>query len=405
MYSKKSFSSGQKNKKASSLNSRFDPSTTRIIYIPSFHQNQDTDWISSVSDDLKKYGFKSIEMLNPSYSWELYSKRQIWNVKKWKTKLGENNFIFWEFFPFRRFKVIREMNLLANTFLRQLVKLVRDPSERLVVICGFFFSEGIDVLKILKPEMIIADACDYWPKAEVQFSHSFSDATVTNSLPIYEQHEKFGNTSLISSGYFTQSQIESTRSQFRYKKKTVVFIGTINWRINFDLLEYCMNNLPDHQFRFYYIPHYDDEFTEKRLKIRDKKAKSRWMKLTKKPNFWGKIIYTQSQLASISIEGSVGILPYSKDTLFNRYCHPIKFYNYLALGIGVVGVNLKSLEEYKSDYIYFTDDKRIFCERIKNICNKPQSKNFTKTAWELALSQTVENKSRSLFEIIKEKLN
>jgi hypothetical protein len=381
-------------------------SQLHLIYFPYFPQDQWLNLTLLCCQELKKRGFKSVQLVDP-WQWQVISPFQFWSLQ-WlrfsRRQIGDQRF-FWEIIPFRRFDLVNKMNWVINLFIFSFSELWRRKGEPVIVISSYFQFPHSAFFRILNPALLIADMFDYVSPEEVLAKNKLANITVTTP-ELNKLHSKFGPTKIISAGYFTHQQLIHLRKNFTFKPRTVLFIGTIDYRTDFSLVKYCMDQLPNYQFRFYYVPMYEmrKKLMTPTLAKQNLKVKKDWLQIKKRPNFWGQVITNQEDLSHLNIQGSVGILPYDMKITFNKYCHPVKFYNYRAVGLHVVSVPLESIKKYHSDSVRFAENKLQFVKEIKKIPQTRPTKEEQLQGHKLAIAQSIEKRAEQLISIIKEEL-
>lgn len=165
---------------------------------------------------------------------------------------------------------------------------------------------------------------------------------------------------ITSTGYIR----ETYKGMKSKSDKSVVFSGGIARRINFELLQKCIELLPDFTFYFIgevYLDKYylDDESKDKQLLLQ-------WQKILTLPNVTYLGVKTVKESLKILDQYTVGIVPYDVNDYMNRYSNPMKVYEYLLCGLPVVSVPIFSaLENSKKYPVYIANDATDFSEKIK----------------------------------------
>lgn len=92
----------------------------------------------------------------------------------------------------------------------------------------------------------------------------------------------------------------------------------------------------------------------------------------------------------------VGILPY-KDSIYNKAVFPLKLFEYLAVGVPIVGMGLPSTEKYKKDGLfYYASTKEAFiqnCETAVRIRSKNENERIAyakENDWEAKFANMIE---------------
>ena len=232
-----------------------------------------------------------------------------------------------------------------------------------------------------------------------------TDFTLANSFLLEKEQKIYNKTHRVSPGYFSIKNILDLKKNYTYEEDKIIFIGTIDWRMDFDLLEYVIDELSDKTFLFYYKEVFDSFQSQKKIKSLNKIGLSKWKKIKSKKNVNLIEVSNQDELAKQKIHGSLGIMPYYMNDIFNKYCHPIKFYNYFALGIPIVSVKIPNILHYQSEYVKFVDNKKEFAKEVRRLLNKKVSKKNSKWMYKQALDQTFERKTKQIEELVGKNLN
>jgi len=97
-------------------------------------------------------------------------------------------------------------------------------------------------------------------------------------------------------------------------------------------------------------------------------------------------------------ELDVGLMPY-KDVEYNKGVFPLKFYEYLAMGVPVVGCGLPSTLQYTQEkvYIHTKNDPKVFSEECKKALSWKNEESIRK---EIARKENWKNKFDKMSKII-----
>jgi|GEM_PF-5108158 len=380
-------------------------SDLHLYYLPPVKQDSTFNWITVLCEELEKRKNIKINLLNDTWisipPWKIWS-----NFFKSKVVKKNGKVFFYELLPFRRFLLITKSNFFLNFCMLKVKRIFFKKISNTVLISAVFNRVTTLAANSLNPSLILTDACDYLDINQFNYSRQLSSATLTNSLPLYNYHKKIGRTYLISAGYYKKNDIFLLNKNFKYRSKTVVFIGTLDRATDFYLIEFSMKELKNFQFRFYFFSRlkgYEKHINAEDIK-KNKHANDLWKKIQKMSNYWGKVVVNQSELSKISIEGSVGIIPYNQNNSFNKFRHPIKFYNYKALGLPIVSVVLESISLYSSERCKFTNDYRKFTSYISSLSLISITKKQKDEDLLLAHKHTVEKKCDDVVAIVNKEL-
>jgi hypothetical protein len=317
------------------------------------------------------------------------------------------NYTFFNILPFNRFKVMQKVNNNINFFLINIV--LNSQHKNTILVSTSTDQSWINRIKeFIKIDLVLADCTDFWSIKNIKFMASISDVFCVNSVMMKNHISKYTkNVKLIPSGYFPMELIKKLRKRAVYKKnksKSIILISSINWRVNFKLINAILDQLPE--YKFYLVgPNVFDYFTEAGWDYKNKRVQKDWKILKKRKNFKLLSIHDQNDLQRIQIENAIGVITYDLKDRFNRFCHPIKLYQYFALGFPVVSVPVKSITNLQNDeYLHFSGSVNDFVMKIKEVENKKIKPNELNEMLRISLGQSYEAKSEKLLAIIKENL-
>ncbi len=370
-------------------------SQIELLYIPLLSQTATLNWVGRLVAELGRRRVSAQVFDLHQIHWH-----KLWGEEK-KHHLSRNKpVIFQQFLPFSRFKIIYQLNVNLNLF--WLFCLWRLQRKCLVIVCSVFDQTTINLLQILRPQLLIADACDYSKSSEFPEMYKRSDVIITNSYPLTKIHRKHhARVRQISAGYFLQSELNHLSRHFQFKPKQVIFIGTIDWRLDMEFVLRVMKLLLDHIFNFYYVEQFGAYPLDSNYEIkRSAKSQKLWKTIKELPNFRAQVITSQQELTQRIISGSVGLMAYSSAGLFNRYAHPIKFYDYLSLGIPVVSKPILSLaQHYGGDYLFTAESVEDLGHKIRSLSQVKYTDRQKKKMLQIASEQTIEKKAQELIEL------
>jgi len=166
----------------------------------------------------------------------------------------------------------------------------------------------------------------------------------------------------------------------------VGYVGSIDKRLDFQLLTHLATNLPDIKF----------EFVGRILETDKVNA------LDKLPNtkFWG--AKKVEELPNFIKNFDAGIIPFLKNEL-TAGVYPIKVNEYLASGIPVITTDFAPLPEFGSTITIATDQEMFLQAVIENLTN--DSKEKRKERMEVSLRNSWENRALQFGEAIQDVLN
>lgn len=254
---------------------------------------------------------------------------------------------------------------------------------------------------------------------------SFDDLYYKKQIELNKEHIRNFDSILVGSKYLLSkikvfnhsTQISSTgylekRNFFqskKYKKKlqiknSVVFIGGISRRLDYQILYNIIINNP--KLKFFFI---GEIYLKKYYEIEgeDQKIFKQWTKIRRLENvkYWGHL--NQKLLYKILPLFKVGIIPYKVwdinniDDFFNMHCHPMKVYEYLMAQLPVVSTPILSISYIKkTNRLFFASNHTEFSKRIRQIIFKGEELTNTSQIQQIIYSHTLEEKIKQIKQII-----
>ncbi len=314
----------------------------------------------------------------------------------------EDRFFSWRILPLvplKRFKLFFKMNKIVNRYLIFiyffLKKILFDKKVILITI----FCEPHSLHKFIPYDLSFFDCHDQIYKRQFQKNKktiSQFTGVFTNTQMIFDEIILINpHVYKISSGYFLNLPIGKKRLQV---SNSVVFVGGISNRIDYNLLIYTIKKLPQVNFFFigevYLLKYY--------IGKNDLKCLKKWQNIVDFPNvcYFGDV--SQQILYKILPIFQVGIIPYDSKTFFNYCSHPIKMYEYLACQLPIVSTNIPAVTQYSRDYpIYVTDKKEEFTKYVISFLRQQKGIFFDKEKLKkLIKNNSISIKIKQIYKII-----
>lgn len=135
-------------------------------------------------------------------------------------------------------------------------------------------------------------------------------------------------------------------------KKVVGYIGTVDERLDYDLLAHLLEEMPEVEFVF--VGRITTEFHEEDV-------------LKKYPNATFTGAKRPEELPQYLKTFSAGIIPFAKSD-FTKGIYPMKINEYLATGLPVVSTNFSYLDDFEG-VISIADDKYTFLKNLRTELN------------------------------------
>lgn len=158
---------------------------------------------------------------------------------------------------------------------------------------------------------------------------------------------------------------------------TIGYIGAIDTRIDFELIDYCASNLPEYVFEFY------------------GPVKTELPQLPRNVKFLGAL--AQTALPEKIQNFEAGLIPFVKNKL-TEAIYPLKINEYLAMGKPVVASNFSDLSDF-SKVAEIVDSKEDFLKAIKKSI-KYNSRIKTQKRIDFAKQNSWENRAKEFTKAI-----
>lgn len=275
--------------------------------------------------------------------------------------------------PFQRIEVIRQANVIIGIY--QLVVCCKILRLERLVLWGFHPILAL-FLKLLEGAFVVYDCLDYYGEElndgnRLAFSEReiFTHASLVcfNSQALYKKKlTEFPaikhKTIVLPMGCNTSLFRRITRQSKLIKNilhPRVIFIGHINYRLNYQLIDELVAMQPLWSFIFVgpvYIEKREDVIYEVKKNIEG---------LSRFPNIYFLGAQPKQSLPALLGSADVGIIPYDIRFGSVRYCSPMKAYEYLASGIPVVTTDILALREIDRRVLSITSSAKSFSLRIR----------------------------------------
>ena len=156
------------------------------------------------------------------------------------------------------------------------------------------------------------------------------------------------NTAVVKNGVDFQMFNKHAKTALNENiRKRVGYIGSIDHRFNFEVVEYAIQNLPDFDFEF----------------VGDQMNKSVAQVLSKYQNVKFFPPVKPWEVPELLRQCDVGLIPYVC-TEYTKNIYPLKINEYLSVGVPVVLTNFAHLPEFE-EIVSFAENKESFFEAIR----------------------------------------
>ncbi|MBR06606.1 MAG: hypothetical protein CMP48_02885 [Rickettsiales bacterium] len=165
---------------------------------------------------------------------------------------------------------------------------------------------------------------------EDQFLQKVDEVIVTSEGLLSSKSKKHPSVSLVKNGVDFKLFHEAYHPQMK-ARKTIGYVGSVDFRLNYELLEHLVERLPEYDF------HFVGRITEM----------PRAMSLDKHANvqFFG--AQQPNDITRFMREFDLGIIPFAKND-FTKNIYPLKINEYLSAGLPVISTDFAELSDFES---------------------------------------------------------
>lgn len=305
------------------------------------------------------------EMIVKRKRWDTYGGKVVFSRKFVQLSQMKKNVWCMDFLLFDFIKVILQKKLWWSTAFNydKVTQGIHEALTYLQMHNSVLFLQNpmaVGIVKKLKISLFAFDAIDNWlyhPQmkakkviaANYNYIDKHADVITTVSDALRELFHKNKNIYWIPNGVDSSFFEGAQKSKKQELSVTIGYVGKIQDRIDFDLVESCLNQCPNYKFIFI-GPVYSQK---KRIQFLEKKYKN--------IVFRGDVHYLD--LPEVLKNIDIAIIPH-KINPFTNSMNPLKLYEYLAAGKFVVSTGIAGADKI-SPYVYIADNSYSFVNAIK----------------------------------------
>lgn len=218
-----------------------------------------------------------------------------------------------------------------------------------------------------------------------------ADAIITTSEQLQENKRAYNEQCyLVKNGVnlelFQEAYAQKQQDQNTDKPLTIGYLGTIDDRLDYELLAHCIEQLPEAQFHFVGREIYPE-------------GKERLKNYSNVTFFGGQ---TPDKLAGFVSKFDIGLIPFVSNG-FTQSIYPLKINEYLAAGLPVVMTDFGKVDDFR-EIASITSKPDEFLDAIKALATHIQQPEAyakaTKERLAFAASNSWDNRAEELSEII-----
>lgn len=293
--------------------------------------------------------------------------------------------------PFRRFKLIEKINQLLAYIVFELFFLM---DKRIIL---WIFDPAFYQLPRITHGMSIYDCVDYAWSREKQDSmrvRSMEKKLIrnvtyffVNSHTLARRHGTTRSVTAIVPQGFRLDHFRfptAAKIKFSIRKPIIGYIGALNHRIDYDLLSAVVKRNPQWQFVLWgLIQEFVSDDTDKVL--------TRVDKLKQLPNITFGKSTNRREVPSIIRRFDVAMIPYDKSFDANRYCYPMKLFEYFYMGKPVISTPIEELKRFPK-FVKIGATVQEWEGHIRALWSKPWPESYKRTQRRLAIANSWEKK-------------
>ena len=304
------------------------------------------------------------------------------------------------YLPFRRFKWLEKLNRRFS------FKLFLHQHRQQEQILWLFYPNYLDLAKLKSPQLTTLYDCVDYQEHQQQEQQLIKqvDYFFVNSKALQKLHQTSGRQAhyLQAQGFTQPKQKQLTKTkqtktiiQTAKGKKVIGYVGGLNCRLDFPLLDYLVSQHPEWQFIFYGPKQYNPS---KDLIYQPQT----WLKrLGQYPNLSFGQSRKRQQVYQVMQQFDVALIPYNLDLPFNLYCYPMKVFEYLYLAKPIVSSHILELRQPQfKTFVQLAKTKQQWEIAIKKALNTQYTKQQIAQQKQLALDNSWLNKIEQIAAII-----
>ncbi|MBU0974834.1 glycosyltransferase [Patescibacteria group bacterium] len=388
-----------------------------VILIPNIsHQNQVCDYLEQTANVLAKKNNNKVYII---YHTESLSIKEILKkiISKQVINFSKNiNNIYYlhpiYLIPGKRIKLIKNINSIIYSITIQLILNLKYLNAENHLI-WMFFPQLVQFIEVRLPFWkVITDIVDFHTSPNSQKQKKLtkqkqlllkkSNIISVNSHSLKNQFKILTNKpiAVVPQG-FNYKNFQNIKQKSNIKLKTykhlIGFIGQISQRLDFDLLKNLIRQNQQWNFVFIGLKHHEPNISINK----NHNFLKNFEELTKYKNCMWFDSQPKDEIGSIIQQLDVCTIPYDISYDFNRYCYPMKLFEYFYMKKPVVSTPIEELKQTKfKNLIKIGDTANEWEKHIKLLLKKPWPKEYQKKQQQLAIDNSWKNKVNSIGYII-----
>jgi len=324
----------------------------------------------------------------------------------WK-KISENYHEFTPFYiiPFRRFECIVRLNLLLNSVVVKLfiASLIfrRKIKKKYVWV---FNPDSYTSYQLFGSSFIsLYDCVDYHGNEPSQYLEKLlirsCDLMVVNSHVLYDVHRlERPDIQLVPLGFDLHTFSAKTMKSFihlPHNQPIIGYIGGINSRLDYHLLLHLIKK--NNRYDFIFVGPIQEHETHQFFESSVRPKIDALFSLRNVHHF---PYLPKDEIPGIISQFDICMIPYDVSVDFNRYCYPMKLFEYFYMGKPVISTPIEELKRFPK-YVKIGHTGKDWGKHIQALLVKPWPKEYQKEQRKLALANTWRKKIKTILKLIK----
>lgn len=367
-----------------------------IILMCNLPWNWSTDYTNQTAHKLSQKHFVCCYMLGEMKSFKQYIALK--KIPKIWIKKSSDLYQFYpiHFIPFQRLTWVRRLNQWLNTQLLLLIIAVICLRQKFSQkILWVFDPRFYSLYKHFNKYFLLYDCVDYIqePNNFVLENANLVVAISKTLKKIYQR--KRPDIHIVPQGFrldIFQKAFTTTSIKLPRGKPLIGYVGGINFRLDYKLLNQLVSQCPEYNFIFVGpilsdVPNFYQKYYPKIKKLFGYKNAFHINQQPKRHIPW------------LIKQFDICIIPYNSTDFFNRYSYPMKIFEYFYLGKPVISTQIDELESF-APYVYLSNSSKSWKKWIKSKLRQPWPPKYKKIQRQLAIKNSWEMKIDSILELI-----
>jgi len=361
-----------------------------------------TDYTNQTAYLLSKKNIVICYMWSESFSIKEYLQKL--KFPKLIKKHSNNLYLFYPLYviPFRRFKRVHQLNEFLNVvFLRIFTGIIsRIKSTQGKILWNFDPNLRFISNLLGKRWKIIYDCVDYFAAANEGSRYETlrnekklvreADLVVANSRVLQRHLKKIrAEIYLVPQGFrvqdFRKKAIDFPR--LKVPKPIIGFAGAVNNRLDYNLLNTLAKRNPSWSFVIW-GPVLEEEIMPENIKVNKRK-------LLLLPNVTTGFIKDRAKLPGVFKQFDIAMIPYDISQDFNKYCYPMKLFEFFYLGKPIVSTKIEELKRFPK-FVKIGNNVKEWEKIIKELLTVSWSNSYIKEQKTLAINNSWGNKINAI---------